>query len=234
MSTPTPLSPEDDLFGRVAVHNKLVTREQVDECTRVIVDEVAAGRPRRSLASILIGRGYITALAASAVQKAVSDYAAKHFGQVPAAAGLPPEPKPLPGHAPAGMSQRVVRPEKQEKEDQRFKLETPKGTRAGILAVETSRLYAGDAPALEAALHRLLVTGRADLRLDLRRVESVPSVIIGLIGRSAEEAGNSNRDFLLLCSEPAGKMIRLVLGDALRMKIGKPPQDGGLRMRNTP
>ncbi len=232
MSVPVPLPPEDDLFGRVAIHNKLVSKEQVAECIKLIVAEVAAGRARRSLGSILIGKGFISALAAAAVQKAVADYAAKHFGQVAPVAGLPPEPKPLPKHAPAGMSQRVVHAKgSQAKPDERFSLEFPGGGKAAILTVKCARLYAGDAPALEAAVHRLLGTDRSDLRLDMRRVENIPSVIIGVIGECSEEAANSKRDFMLFCSESAGKMIKLVLGDSVSMKTGKPPLDSGLRLR---
>jgi len=55
MSTASFLSPEDDLFGRVAVHNKLVTGKQVEECTSFLVAEVAEGKPR--LHQVTLGRG---------------------------------------------------------------------------------------------------------------------------------------------------------------------------------
>ena len=45
------LTPEDDLFGRVALFNNLITLEQVVECGRVIAAEEVAGRTRRSLAT---------------------------------------------------------------------------------------------------------------------------------------------------------------------------------------
>jgi hypothetical protein len=235
MSAPSPLPPEDDFFGRVAVHNKLVSREQVDECAGMILDDVAEGRPRRSLASLLIGRGYISAVAAAAVQKAVSDYAARQFGKATPAPGAPPEPKPMPRHAPAGMSQQLepVR-ERTSAPDNRFKLDAPEKAKAAILTVECHRLYAQDGPALEAACHRLMSTDRPDLRLDMRQVENIPSVIIGIIGKCATEAARSKRDFLLLCTEACAKMVRLVAGSNLRIKTGRPPRGSGLRMRNTP
>jgi hypothetical protein len=232
MSTTSPLSPEDDLFGRVAIHNKLVTGEQVEECTGVMVAEVAGDKPRRSLASILIGKGYISAVAAAAVQKAVNDYAAKHFGKTSPAPGAPPEPKPIPHPVPAGMSQKISPiKDDQPKPDNRFRLETPDGSKAAVLTVECHRLYAADGPATEAACHRLLATDRSDLRLDMRLVENIPSVIIGVIGNCATEAKESKRDFLLICSEACSKMVKLVAGDQLRIKTGKPPIDGGMRMR---
>jgi hypothetical protein len=231
MSPAPSLPPEDDLFGRVAVHNKLVSKEQVDACAKVIASEVAAGRPRRSLASVLIGKGYVTALAASAVQKAVRDYASKHFGKASPAPGADPEPKPILEPAPSGMSQRKVDVEPQQpgKPDNRFKLSVPEASKGAILSVECSRLYAGDAPALEAACHRLLQTDRSQLRLDMRRVEGIPSVVIGVIGKAATESAKSKRDFMLVCTEATAKMVKLVLGNSVRIKTGKPPRDGHLR-----
>jgi anti-anti-sigma regulatory factor len=224
------LPPEDDLFGRVAVHNKLVTGERVAECARIIAGEVAAGLPRRSLASVLIGKGYVTALAAAAVQKAVRDYAAKHFGRASPAPGAPPEPKPMAERAPSGTSQRAVSvPPGGRRPDQRFQLSTPDGTKGAILSVECSLLYAGDAPALEAAVHKLLRTDRSELRLDLRRVDSVPSVVISVIGKLAADAAGQGRNFMLVCTERTAKMVELVLGNAVKIKTGKPPRDGQLR-----
>jgi hypothetical protein len=216
----------------VAIHNQLVTAEQVRESRAVIAAEVAGGRPRRSLASILIGKGYITALAASAVQKAVRDYAAKHFGTAEPAPGLPPEPRPMSDPAPAGMSQKLqpVEPPPAGR-DRRFRLEAPEHGRAATMTVDCSRLYPADAPALEAAVHRLLETGHGELRLDLRRVKNVPSVIVGAVGQAVQRASADGRDFLLLCTEATARMVRLVLGNAVRIRAGAPPRDGGLRPR---
>ena len=100
MSGSLGLTPEDDLYGRVALHNKLATRRQIEECAEVIAGAVAAGRPRYSLASVLISKGFLSEPAAAALQKAVDDYAAKTAGKAPPAPGLPPERKQLKKAAP--------------------------------------------------------------------------------------------------------------------------------------
>lgn len=104
------LTPEDDLFGRVALYNNLVNLEQVVECARVISAEIAAGRPRRSLATMLILKGHLSAQAAGAVEAALRKrLAAANGAAAPAEPAAPtPKPPPMQERAPSGMSQVVV------------------------------------------------------------------------------------------------------------------------------
>ena len=104
-------TPEDDLFGRVALFNSLVTLDQIVECARCIAAELVAGRPRKSLATMLIVKGYLKAAAAGAVEAAIRR---KRAGvaprQIPAGVPAAPtfKPEPLLDQAPAGTSQIVV------------------------------------------------------------------------------------------------------------------------------
>jgi hypothetical protein len=104
------LTPEDDLFGRVALYNNLINLEQIVECARAISAEIAAGRPRRSLATVLILKGYLSAQAAGAVEAALRKrLAAAQGGEGAAEPAVPtPKPPPMQARAPAGMSQVVV------------------------------------------------------------------------------------------------------------------------------
>ncbi len=220
------LTPEDDLFGRVALHNKLVTLNQIVNCARTIATELVAGRPRHSLASLLISRGYLSAQAAAAVEKAVQAGAAKRAGTAAPAAGLPPQPKRMKKPAPAGDSQVLVPVEPEKKrgkrklpEDDRFRVEAPKRSRSAILVIDCHNLYPSDAPAFEAACRRLLETDRKKLTLDLRKVRHVPSVIIGELGKAAAEARAAERELVILGSEDTAKVVRLVHGDLLEVRL---------------
>ena len=62
------LTHEDDLFGRVALFNKLITLDQIIECARAISAQIVAGRPRRSLANVLIKKRFLTPASAGAVE----------------------------------------------------------------------------------------------------------------------------------------------------------------------
>ena len=84
MSHSKVLTPEDDLFGRVALFNNLVTLEQIVECARIISAEVVAGRPRRSLASTLILKGHLTPQQAGAVEAAIRKRAGESGRTAPA------------------------------------------------------------------------------------------------------------------------------------------------------
>jgi len=103
------LTHADDLFGRVALFNNLVTLEQIVECARIIGAEDVAGRPRRSLATVMIIQGHISARAAGAVEAAVRRHLAGKAGAAPAPDRAPtPKPPPLQDRAPAGTSQIIV------------------------------------------------------------------------------------------------------------------------------
>jgi hypothetical protein len=102
------LTHEDDLFGRVALHNNMISLNQVVDCARVISAEIVAGRPRRSLAGVLIERGHLTSSQAGAIQAALRRRAAEQGQASRAPAGPTPKPRPMTGRAPAGTSQMLV------------------------------------------------------------------------------------------------------------------------------
>lgn len=101
------LTPEDDLFGRVALFNSLATLDQIVECARCIAAELVAGRPRRSLATMLILKGYVTASAAGAVEAAIRRKHAPPAAGPAAGGSAAPTRKlaPMQSHAPSGASQ---------------------------------------------------------------------------------------------------------------------------------
>jgi hypothetical protein len=102
------LTHEDDLFGRVALFNNLVSLDQVVECARIISTEITAERPRRSLANVMIDRGYLTTQQAGAIQEALRKRAAEEGRASTAPAGPTPKPKPMEDRAPSGTSQVLV------------------------------------------------------------------------------------------------------------------------------
>jgi hypothetical protein len=111
------LTHEDDLFGRVALFNGLVTLEQIVECARTLAAEIVAGRPRRPLAAVLIARGFLRLCTAGAIEAAIRRHLA---GVRPAGIGgekpSAPSPKlpPMSQRAPAGTSQIMIAPEQEE------------------------------------------------------------------------------------------------------------------------
>ncbi len=79
---------EDLLFGRIALHYKLATREQVLEATQIQTSEGG----RRRLGEILTERGVLTPRQVEQILAVQRDYVAKQQGQAPAA---PAAPEPL-------------------------------------------------------------------------------------------------------------------------------------------
>ncbi len=110
------LTHEDDLFGRVALYNNLVSLDDVVECARVISTEITAERPRRSLANVMIDRGHLTTKQAGAIQAALRKRAAEGGRASAAPAGPTPKPKPLETRAPSGTSQVLVAIRDEDKE----------------------------------------------------------------------------------------------------------------------
>lgn len=103
------LTHEDDIFGRVALFNNLVTLDQIIECARFIAAELTAGRPRRSLATVLILKNYLSPPMAGAVEAVVRRRLAAAGGAPQPETDAPtPKPPPLPERAPAGTSQVMV------------------------------------------------------------------------------------------------------------------------------
>jgi len=83
---------EDLLFGRIALHYKLVTREQVLEATQIQTQEGG----RRRLGEILAERGILTPQQVEQILAVQRDYVAKQQGPAPApAAPAPPAAAPL-------------------------------------------------------------------------------------------------------------------------------------------
>src|SRR5436305_3926606 len=89
---------EDLLFGRIALHYKLVTREQVLEATQIQTNE-GGGRP---LSEILTERGILTPRQVEQILAVQRDYVAKQQAQTPA--GPAPAAEPLRAQAMPALS----------------------------------------------------------------------------------------------------------------------------------
>jgi len=125
--------PEDDLFSRVILHNKLVTPEQVDACRKMIAGEVAAGQPRRALVNVLISEGMLSPKAAGAVEVALRKNRSRTAVRKKTSAGrIPPKLKPLKKKAPVGDSRIMVAVKRDEDTPAaKEKAEAPAGQEAG-------------------------------------------------------------------------------------------------------
>jgi hypothetical protein len=227
MSSPRPLPPEEDLFVRIALHNKLITGAQAEECVQCVLDEVLAGRVGPSLAAVFVEKGYMGARAAEAVRKAVTATLARRAAGRP---GRKSKAKPSFKKAPAGDSQVAVSVSEAPKlQDKRFLVASPANGKAASLTVSCHRLAPADGVVLEAYLGRLIATGREVLNIDLRRVEGVPSLVIGVLVKSWMVARDSGQRVLLHCRPAVAKAVRLVAGRDLEIREGKPPAEGRLR-----
>src|SRR5947199_9071134 len=92
---------EDLLFGRIALHYKLVTREQVLEATQIQTNE-GGGRP---LGEILTERGILTPRQVEQILAVQRDYVAKQQAQTPAGpASAAPAAEPLRAQAMPALS----------------------------------------------------------------------------------------------------------------------------------
>lgn len=212
---------EDDLFGRVAVHNGLVTREQIGQCLDHMKGEVAAGRPQRSLAATLIVRGLLSSRLASAVQEAIRNHAERTEGLAEPVAGLPPEPKPLTRRAPAGDSRVTLAfkgPAKPEAE-RRFNVIVESDRQAATLTVDATSLAAPDSPAFEAACARLLESGQRRLFVDFSRVRSIASVIVGDLGRIQVDALAAGQTLVLKAPQHVIDIVRMIFGDVIKVVV---------------
>jgi twitching motility protein PilT len=90
---------EDLLFGRIALHYKLVTREQVLEATQIQTSEGG----RRHLGEILVERSVLNPRQVEQILAVQRDYVAKQQGQAPAAPE-PPAAEPLRAQAMPALS----------------------------------------------------------------------------------------------------------------------------------
>jgi hypothetical protein len=209
---------------RIAAHNKLVTSEQVDECVQAVLDEVIAGRIRPSLASVFIEKEYLSAAAA----KAILDAVAKKFGDESPGSAAPPR-KRTP--APVGDSQVLVPvKDRPAKRDRRFLVSTPEHGRSASLTVGCHHLSPGDGPALEAYCRQLLATGRKRLNVDMRRVGTVPSLVIGILVKAAADAKAAGQQLVLHCSEATGRVVRMMSGSDIEVRTGNAPPEAQLRI----
>jgi hypothetical protein len=213
---------EDDLFARIALHNKLVTLNQIACCAVVIYAEVKAGRPRRTLASLLIQRGYLSSKGAAAVEKAVHDQATKLAGSHPPDNAGHAHPKPLQERAPDGDSRVMVavkvRGAQVRPLDSRFKIGAPGRGHTATLDMDCAALYPNDSPAFEAALYHLLETGKEKLKVNLLKLKRIPSVIIGQLGKAATEAVDRKANLIVLAKGETANVIRMVHGDLITIR----------------
>lgn len=212
------LTPEDDLFARMAIFNNFVTLNDVVECSRIISAKMIAGRPRHSLASLLISRGHIDEQSARAVQAAVDKRAAATAGVTePAAEDLPPEPKPMKTRAPAGDSQITVAVGAgEEPRDERFEVSASAEHASATLKVRCYNLFTPERPAFEAACRRLLETGQPRLFADLREVRQMASLIIGELVRLSSEAAEAGLQLIVMTDEKTARLIRMISGDSVK------------------
>jgi twitching motility protein PilT len=87
------VSPQDDLlFGRIALHYKLVTREQLVEASQLQARE---GHSRR-LGEVLVAQGYLNARQLEQLLAAQRQYVEKQQAQAAAPAPAPPPAQPAP------------------------------------------------------------------------------------------------------------------------------------------
>jgi len=242
------LTPEDDYFARVALHNKLVTREQVVACANLIAKAFTAGHTRHTLASVLIQRGYLRPEYAAAVQKAVQKHAAEQAKAdrtkkapepkpaepkqisaaeaAEAAVGRRAPTKTLRRRAPAGDSQVLVPVDKKKKkkgataaEDKRMRLREEPGKRTATLEVACSALYSNDAPGFEAACTRLIGTGQLNLVIDMRAVKRIPSLLFGELTKAQKEAEAAGKKLTVVLNKETGRVAKMILGGLVRMRI---------------
>jgi twitching motility protein PilT len=87
------MTPTDDasLFGRLALHYKLITREQLQEVT---AQQARQGGDRK-LGELLVDHGYINPQQLAALLAAQREYLAKRAAEVPAPAPAPPPAAPV-------------------------------------------------------------------------------------------------------------------------------------------
>jgi hypothetical protein len=113
--------PDDDLFARVALHNKLISQDDVDRCGKIIAAEVAAGERKRALVNVLISEGLISPKAAGAIEVALRKQrsSTRVVRKAEKRSEIPPKPEPLRKKAPAGDSQVVVAVDGEAKPDSR-------------------------------------------------------------------------------------------------------------------
>ncbi len=215
------LTPEDDLFGRIAVFNKFVTLDEIVSCARLIFAEALAGRPRRSLAGTLVAKGFLSAEKARAIQEAVDKQtaAAEGMGQ-PVAEDIPPEPKPMKRRAPAGDSQVMVAVEgKAESQDAQFQVSVEEAHGFATLKARCHNLYSPERPAFEAACRQLLDTGQGRLFLDIRAVRGIASRIIGELVKLNAEALEAGQRLIVQTDEKTAGTIQMISGGTIKMLV---------------
>ncbi len=97
----------DGLFGRLAVHYKLVTLDQLNQVTR----EQARVGGNQPLGQLLVAKGIINAGQLEQLMKVQRDYLAKNAAKAPAASAPAPAPVSAPTHASAPRPAPVSAPE---------------------------------------------------------------------------------------------------------------------------
>ncbi len=219
MNAPRPLPPEDDLFARVAVHNKLLTSKQLDECVQAILDDVIAGRPRPSLPSVLAEKKFMSARNVAAVQAVIKAYATKQAG---VATQLPK--LKLKSHAPAGDSQIFVNAKSAGADHERFVHEVSKPDGWAKLTLDCYRLTTADQPDLEAACRQLLGSGQERLHVDTRKLGMVTDETVRILLKVATDAVAAGRSLVLYCEEGTAQMTRTIFKGQVEVLTDEPPQ----------
>lgn len=225
------LSAEDNLFGRVALYNKLVEPAQVAECTRMIFVEAVANLPRRSLGEIMVAQCYLSPQVAKSIAEAVrKKLASAAAAAVPASGGSkdkPAGPAPTPAARPAAPAAPPTRPKRAKAGDsqvlvrvesgagpgkERIWVEAPAGGDAATVKVACSYLYPTDAKNLAAACRQLLELKKSKLVVDMREVDYVPSVILGEIAKVGIDSWEDGRKLTLLAQKKVAAVAEMVMG----------------------
>jgi hypothetical protein len=200
------LSANEDLFGRVALYNKLVTPEQLAECTRAIFVDAVADQPRRTLEEIMVAQSYLSPEVARSIAEAVRK---KLAASRPAPAAAPPRSN----RARAGDSQVMVKVEAGGGPGRkRIWVDAPAGEDKASVRVSCSHLYPSDGQALSRACRQLLELKHRNLEVDMRGVEHVPSVILAEIAKFGVDSWERGRRVNLLAEPKVAAIAEMVVG----------------------
>jgi anti-anti-sigma regulatory factor len=104
-------------------------------------------------------------------------------------------------------------------ERERFVVSLDASAGRSTLTVTDRILNNADAAEFEAACTKLLHTGQRELVVDMRPLQSVPSIVIGEVAKTRVIAGEAGHRFRLVTNEKIAGIFRMILQDLIEIEV---------------
>ena len=103
--------------------------------------------------------------------------------------------------------------------DTRFAVSLQAEKSSSVLTVNEPLMETKLAEEFEAACQKLVDTGQENMAIDVRRVESIQSCLIGEVAKTKVIATEAGHRFQLIANQKMHDLFRMILGDLVDIKV---------------